>query len=306
MPTPEPPASIVVDGLTKRYGGRTAVADLSLTVHPGEVLALLGPNGSGKTTTVECIAGLRAPDMGTVSVFGVNPRREREQVVGRLGVMLQEGGTHRSATPAELLRTFAAYYDDPLEPLALIERLGLGQVAAQRVRTLSGGERQRVALALALVGQPRVALLDEPTAGMDPAARRQTWALVQELRTGGVAILLTTHAMEEAERLADRVAVVDGGTLIALDRPSALAGAKTGLLVETTTTLDPATLAEDLGVAVSRAGDGRWHVAASTDMIAEVSSWFAARGLPLTGIAAARERLEDVYLRLTDSPDEAA
>ena len=306
MTAPHPPAPIVVDGLYKRYGARTAVAGLSLAVQPGEVLALLGPNGAGKTTTVECIAGLREPDAGSVRVFGADPRRERDQVVAHLGVMLQEGGVHRSATPAELLRAFAAYYPDPLDWASLASRLGLDRVARQRVRTLSGGERQRVALALALVGQPRVALLDEPTAGMDPAARRQTWQLIEELRADGVATLLTTHAMEEAERLADRVAVVDAGRLVALDRPSALAGGGAGLLVETPATLDPEALARDLDVAVSRAGDGRWHVAAPTTRIAEVSGWFAARDLPLTGVAAARERLEDVYLRLTDTPDGAS
>ena len=299
------PPPIAVTDLAKAYGARTALAGLSLTVGAGEILALLGPNGAGKTTTVECITGLRRPDRGTVRVLGHDPRRDRERVVPHLGVMLQEGGLHRSATPTELLRTFAAFYPEPLDPRALLERLGLDHVAGQRVRTLSGGERQRVGLALALVGRPRVALLDEPTAGMDPAARRQTWTLIEELRAEGVAVLLTTHAMEEAERLADRVAVVDAGALVALDRPSALAGGGAGLLLETTAVFDADVLAEELGVHVSRAGSGRWHVATGPERIAEVSGWFHAHGLPLTGIAAARERLEDVYLRLTDSSEGA-
>ncbi|CAN5657300.1 MAG: ABC transporter ATP-binding protein [Actinomycetota bacterium] len=295
--------AVAVEELTKRYGGRTVVDAVSLRVDAGAVVALLGPNGAGKTTTVECIAGFRTPDAGTVQVLGADPRADRDEVMARMGVMLQEGGTYQAATPREMLRLYAALYPHPLDIDALLERLGLTEPARRRIRTLSGGQKQRLNLALALVGRPSVLLLDEPTSGMDPQARLDAWDLVRELRDDGLAILLTTHFMDEAERLADVVAVIDGGRLRAVDSPAALvaADARTGshLLVTSVENVDIAGLAAAVGAAVTPDGDGRWLLEAGPEAIPRVTAWFAERSLTLTGISVNPTSLEDVFLRLT-------
>ena len=211
-----------VRALTKSYRGVTAVDELSLDVSAGTVFALLGPNGAGKTTTVECLEGFRVPDAGHVRVLGHDPRADRDALVARMGVMLQEGGAYQAATPAEMLRLHAAFHAAALPVDDLVERVGLTRVAGRRIRGLSGGERQRLNLALALVGRPDLLVLDEPTAGLDPHARRETWALLDAERRRGATILLTTHFMDEAERLADRVAIIDRGRLRACDSPAAI------------------------------------------------------------------------------------
>ncbi len=295
--------AVAVERLTKRYGGRTVVDAVSLRVDAGAVLALLGPNGAGKTTTVECIAGFRTPDAGSVRVLGADPRADRERVMERMGVMLQEGGAYQAATPREMLRLYAALYPHPLDAESLLERLGLADAARRRIRTLSGGQKQRLNLALALVGRPSVLLLDEPTAGMDPQARHDAWDLVRDLRDDGLAILLTTHFMDEAERLADVVAVIDGGRLQAVDSPAALVAGDSGaggrLLLTSPERFDPAALAADVGVAVTSDGAGRWLLEAGPEAIPQVSAWFAERSLTLTGISVNSSNLEDVFLRLT-------
>ena len=293
-------AAIQVEGLVKRYGKHVAVDDVSFAVPPGSVLALLGPNGAGKTSTVECIEGFRSPDGGSVRVLGHDPHRERAAVVARLGVMLQEGGAYQAATPREMLRLYSRLYPRRSDVNELIERLDLGQVARQRFRTLSGGQKQRVNLALALVGQPDVLLLDEPTAGMDPQARRATWELLREHRDRGVAVLLTTHLLDEAERLADSVAVIDRGSLVAHDSPGKLvAAARTHLIVTTPTDIPAEDLSAATGFKVHREAGGRYLVDAGTDAIPTVTAWFAERGLSLNGVTA-EGGLEDVYLKLVD------
>jgi ABC-2 type transport system ATP-binding protein len=204
-----------VDRLVKRYDGYPVVDRVSLTVKPGEIFALLGPNGAGKTTTVETIEGYRVPDEGTVRVFGLDPRRHARRVKPRLGLMLQNGELYSQIRVREAVTLFAAFYPLPLEPHALLEQVGLEHVAGRRYRTLSGGERQRLNLALALVGRPELAILDEPTSAMDAAARHTTWELLRELRERGSAILMTTHLLEEAEQLADRIAILNHGRLVA-------------------------------------------------------------------------------------------
>lgn len=195
---------------------------ISLEVPAGNVCALLGRNGAGKTTTVECLAGLRVPDAGTARVCGRDPWRERDGVTNRLGVMLQEGGAYPAATPTELLTLHAAFHQNPTDPEALLEDLGLQKVAHARYRGLSGGEKQRVRLAMALVPQPAIALLDEPTSGMDPHGRRGVWALLEGLVADGLTVLLATHTMEEAERLADHAAIIEDGRLVANEPPETL------------------------------------------------------------------------------------
>ena len=297
---PTPPAVVVTD-LVKEYRGRRVVDGVSFEVAEGTVLALLGPNGAGKTTTVECLEGLRRPDGGDVRVLGLDPWSDHDALTARMGVMLQDGGSYQAATPLEMLRLYARFAADPLDVDGLLERVGLVEAAGRRVRTLSGGQRQRLDLALALVGRPEVAVLDEPTAGMDPHARNATWELVRGLRDSGTTVLLTTHSMDEAERLADRVAVLDGGRLLALDSPAALVAGDAGgrVLVTTPAEVDRAALAAAVGAPVHADGVGRYVVERGADAIAEISAWFAAAGVPLTGLSAGGGGLEDVFLRLT-------
>ncbi|MBA2319127.1 MAG: ABC transporter ATP-binding protein [Euzebyales bacterium] len=293
------PAVEVVD-LTKRYGAVTAVDGLSFTVPEGACLAVLGPNGAGKTTTVECLEGFRRPDGGRVRILGRDPVADRDVVLPLLGVMLQGGGAYPAASPRELVRLYARYYREPLDPDRLLERVGLvGPPADARVRTLSGGERQRLSLALALVGRPQVACLDEPTAGMDPVARADTWRLLAELRARGATVLLTTHALDEAEALADEVAIVHRGRLRAIDRPERLAaGAGDRIEVTYEGDVDPDEVARLVGARVEAAGPGRLVLAADRAAIAPVAAWFAEHRVPLASIGPAGGGLEAAYLRL--------
>ena len=213
---------IEVDGLVKSYDDRVVVDGVSFSVEEGEIFAILGPNGAGKTTTVESIAGLRTPDSGRIRVFGFDPVEDRAQVRSHLGVQLQESRFQDRVKAKEVVETFAALYPDPLDVSSLLERLGLSDKANTRYARLSGGQQQRLSIAVALVGRPRAVILDELTTGLDPQARRETWGLVEELRDTGVTILLVTHFMEEAERLADRLALIDEGRLVALDTPQGL------------------------------------------------------------------------------------
>jgi ABC-2 type transport system ATP-binding protein len=299
--------AVEVADLVKRYDGRAVVDGLSLEAMAGQVTALLGPNGAGKTTAVECVSGFRRPDAGQVRVLGLDPIADREDVVSRLGVMLQEGGAYQAASPREMVRLHARFYADPLDPDDLLERVGLAGSATTRFRVLSGGQKQRLNLALALVGRPRVVVLDEPTAGMDPQARLRCWDLVRELRDDGVAVLLTTHFMDEAERLADVVAVIDAGRLVAMDSPAGLLGAGEAdrVLVTTTATVPADALASAIGAAVHADGAGRLVVHARAEAIPAITAWFAEQGLPLTGVSAGAAGLEEVVLRLTGTGDGA-
>jgi len=213
---------IEVANLTKHYGDRAAVDDVSFSVEEGEIFGILGPNGAGKTTTVETIAGLRSPDGGTVSVLGLDPRKDRERLRSLVGVQLQESELPERMTVGEALTLFASFYEHPADPRGLIADLGLEDKRDTAYRHLSGGQKQRLSIALAIVGQPRIAILDELSTGLDPQARRETWHLIESMRDRGVTVLLVTHLMEEAERLADRVAVFGEGRVIALDTPAGI------------------------------------------------------------------------------------
>jgi ABC-2 type transport system ATP-binding protein len=293
--------ALVVDGLVKSYGGRRVVDELSFAVPAGAVCALLGPNGAGKTTTVECIEGFRRPEAGRVRVLDLDPVTDRDALVARMGVMLQEGGAYQAASPVEMLRLYARFHADPANVDELLAMVGLTEAAGQRFRSLSGGQKQRLNLALALVGRPDVVLLDEPTAGMDPQARQATWRMIRELRERGTTVLLTTHFMDEAERLADVVAVIDHGRLLAFDSPARLiADEHAGpVLVTTTAEVDVAALGAAVGAPARADGAGRYLVEAGPEAIPAVSAWFGERGLPLTGVSTGGGGLEGVFLRLT-------
>ena len=229
--------AIEVTGLQKRYGDVLAVAEVSLSIPPGEVFGVLGANGAGKTTTMEIIAGLRAPDRGLVRVLGLDPQRDRAKLRQVLGVQLQEAELHTALTVGELIGLYRSFYPRPRPAAELIKLVGLEEQERTRFERLSGGQQQRLSIALALAGRPRVVILDELSTGLDPRARRQIWRTVEQLRADGVTVLLVSHAMEEIERLCDRIALLDGGRVIALDTPTAIV-ARSG-----TPTLDDAFVA---------------------------------------------------------------
>jgi ABC-2 type transport system ATP-binding protein len=213
---------IEVTNLVKRYGDRTAVDGVSFTVEEGEIFAILGPNGAGKTTTVESIGGLRTPDSGTIRVHGLDPRHDRDELRRIVGVQLQESELPDQIRIAEAMDLYAAFYAQPRDREQLLDDLGLADKRNAQFGKLSGGQKQRLSIALALIGNPKVAILDELTTGLDPQARRDTWQLIEDVRDSGVTIILVTHFMEEAERLADRVALIDAGRLVALDTPAGI------------------------------------------------------------------------------------
>jgi len=301
-------AAIEVEGLVKRYGPLTAVDGLDLTVERGETLALLGPNGAGKTTTVACLEGYLRPDAGRVRVLGLDPVADRRALSPRVGVMLQEGGLYPHVRPAEMLHTFAAFHNDPEDPDALLTSLGLDGVRGTRYRALSGGEKQRLALARARVGRPEVLFLDEPTAGLDPVARRTTWELLAERARAGTTILVTTHLLEEAASAADRVAIIDRGRLRILGTPAELTSGGDGATsVRIHPAPDAVALAAHLGVDVwsdGPAGSGRLRVGAlaTPALLAALATFLEAHGGRLDELRAAGRTLEEVYLQLVDDP----
>ncbi|MFA9432168.1 ABC transporter ATP-binding protein [Egicoccus sp. AB-alg2] len=219
------PAAIEVEGLHRRYGDTVAVDDVSFEVRHGEIFGVLGPNGAGKTTTVEIVAGLRRADRGRVRVLGLDPERDRSALRRVLGVQLQRAALHGALKVHELVTLFRSFYPRGRDPDELMRSLGLDEQRDTRFDDLSGGQQQRLSIALALVGDPRVTLLDELSTGLDPEARRGIWRLVEDLRDQGVTIVLVSHQLEEVERLCDRVAVLDRGRVVALDRPDGLAAA---------------------------------------------------------------------------------
>jgi ABC-2 type transport system ATP-binding protein len=215
-------AVIEVQGLRKSYGDTVAVHGISLSVHEGEIFWILGPNGAGKTTTVECVEGLRAPGQGTIRVLGLDPVRDRAELTQRVGVQLQDSQLPARLRVAEALKLYGSFYRNPADWRELMETLGLAGKSKTSFSKLSGGQQQRLSIALALIGSPQVAVLDELTTGLDPQARRDTWELIERMRARGVTIVLVTHYMEEAERLCDRVALIDSGRLVVVDTPAAL------------------------------------------------------------------------------------
>jgi ABC-2 type transport system ATP-binding protein len=296
-------AAIRVQELRKRYGDVEAVAGISFEVAEGECFALLGPNGAGKTTTVEVLEGYRSRSGGEVEVLGFDPELGQRELRERVGIVLQSAGIERQVTVAEIVALFAGYYPHPRDPGEVIELVGLGAKRDAWTRTLSGGQQRRLDLALGIVGDPDVIFLDEPTTGFDPSARRRAWELVDNLRALGKTILLTTHYMDEAQNLADRVAIMAAGRIVAQGSPGSLGGrdvaeAEISFRLPRDTGLDdlPA-----LGPERPRLEDGRvtLRTAAPTGALHTLTGWALARGTELEGLAVTRPSLEDVYLRLT-------
>jgi ABC-2 type transport system ATP-binding protein len=303
---------IEVSGLRKAYAGRTVLDGVDLAVRPGEIVALLGPNGAGKTTTVEIVEGYRQADAGTVRVLGEDPQRGGASLRARVGLMLQGGaGLEPRATPRDLVRLYAAFHHGGRRTDELIDQVGLGLVAGTRVRRLSGGERQRLALALALVGDPEVLLLDEPTSGMDPEARRATRELIAGLRGEGRTILLTTHDLGDVERLADRVAILAGGRIVVDDTPdSVMRGGAVAVRFRLHAPPEAAAVevlrrriaAKDAGSHLRAADATTLEVApgaATADVVAEIAAWAAREGLLIVELRAGAASLEERYLELT-------
>ena len=297
------PTTVEVDGLVVRYGDLVAVDGASFAAAAGQVLVLLGPNGAGKTTTVETLEGYRRPDGGRVRVLGLDPVAEATALRPRIGVMLQSGGVHPGIRPLEALRLHAAFYDRPLDPAHLLERVGLAARAGATWRRLSGGEQQRLSLALAVVGRPQVVFLDEPTAGIDLEGRRLVRDLIGELRGDGVTVLLTTHDLDEAERVADRIVILDRGRVVA-DAPAAELLTTAGgddIAFAAPPGLDLMSLAAALGGPVSSPRPGEYvvTVAPTPANVAALTGWLAERDVAIGDLRAGRRRLEEVFERLT-------
>lgn len=298
-------------GVTKQFGQHTAVDNLNLSVHRGEVFALLGPNGAGKTTTIEMCEGFQSPTAGEIRVLGLDPTTQPDQVRTRIGIMLQGGGSYSGIRVAEMLQLAASYTANPHDPDWLLEVVGLTEQRRTTYRRLSGGQQQRLSLALALIGRPELIFLDEPTAGMDAQARLRVWELIGNLRRDGVTVILTTHLMDEAEALADRIMIIDHGHPVAAGTPAELtegttAGVQTISLV-TESALDPALIDAALtthgfAVPVLEASRPLHYTLAATatpELLAALSAAVAEQGILIRQLATDHRNLEQVFLELT-------
>ena len=295
-----------VSGLVKRYGQTAAVDGLSVTAARGAVTGILGPNGAGKTTTIEICEGYRRPDQGTVRVLGLDPARDARALRPRVGVMLQSGGIPPAVPAADYLRLLSRFHAHPVDPAALLDLVGLTPVARIAYKRLSGGQQQRLSLAAAVIGRPELVFLDEPTAGMDPQARHATWELIARLRSEGVSVILTTHFMEEAERLSDHVVIIDAGKEVADGSPAELTGSAGQLRFRAEPGLDTDSLLAALpaGSAAKESPAGHYLIEVHAGnvqpaLLAAVTAWCAERGVLPSSLRIESRTLEDVFLELT-------
>jgi ABC-2 type transport system ATP-binding protein len=293
--------AVTIQHLVKRYGHLVAVDDVSLSIREGEIFGIIGPNGAGKTTTVECISGLRAPDSGSISVYGLSPRKERNKIREFVGVQLQESALPPRIKVGEVVRLFASFYANPLDPDPLLESLGINQSVNSSYKSLSGGQKQRLSIALALVGNPRLAILDELTTGLDPEARREIWHLIERMRDGGVTVILVTHFMDEAERLCDRLALINHGTVRALDTPEAIVARAGGSRVRFVPSqpVDEQTLRAIPGVTEIERKERYVTVMGTGDLSGSLINALAAIGVRVSEVEARVGNLEDAVIELT-------
>ncbi len=292
-----------VAALRKHYGRVRAVDDVSFEVREGEIFGLIGPNGAGKTTTLECLEGLRAPDSGTISVLGLDPRRDAARLLQRVGVQLQESQLQKRITVREAIGFWASLYRRPVDGTRLLEQLGLLEKQHAWFMTLSGGQKQRLFIALALIHDPEIVVLDELTTGLDPQARRAIWDLVRGIRARGKTVILTTHLMEEAERLCDRVAIIDAGRVVDIGAPAALVARHCPERAVSIST-DDGRAADLLGACgsvqrVERAGRALLVHGAGDDLLDDVVRCLAQHRIHATDLQSRSASLEDVFLRLT-------
>jgi ABC-2 type transport system ATP-binding protein len=293
--------AVTVQHLIKKYGHLVAVDDVSLSIHEGEIFGIIGPNGAGKTTTVECISGLRAPDSGSISVYGLSPQKDRNRIREFVGVQLQESALPPRIKVREVVKLFASFYSNPLDPDLLLESLGIEQIAYSSFKNLSGGQKQRVSVALALVGNPKLAILDELTTGLDPEARREIWSLIESMRDRGVTVILVTHFMDEAERLCDRLALINRGTVTALDTPEAIAAKAGGSRVRFVPSqpVDDQTLRAIPGVIEIERKERYVTVTGTGDLAASLINALAAIGVRVSEVEARGGNLDDAFIKLT-------
>jgi ABC-2 type transport system ATP-binding protein len=295
-------AVIEVDRLHKRYGDHVAVRDVSFTVERGEIFGILGPNGAGKTTTVECIEGLRSPDGGSVRVLGLDPIADRHVLRRRVGAQLQESALQGKLRVREAMELYASFYPEPADWRHLLDMLGLTDKTNAQFRRLSGGQKQRLSIALALVGNPEIAVLDELTTGLDPQARRDTWDLIENVRDAGVTIVLVTHFMDEAQRLCDRLALIDAGQVVAVDTPAGLVDRVTGeqrvrfrpsapLTDDLLTALPEVTAVRHRGSHVEVTGQG--------DLLGVVMAALARNHIVVSDLRTEQADLDDAFVQLT-------
>ena len=306
IPPPVPASAVEITGMVKRYGPVTAVDGLTLSAKRGAVTAILGPNGAGKTTTIEACEGYRAVDGGTVRVLGLDPVRDATALRPRVGVMLQEGGIPPAVPAGEYLRTLSRFHVKPHDAAWLLDIVGLTSHAKTPYKRLSGGQQQRLSLAAAVLGRPELVFLDEPTAGMDPQARHATWDLVTALKRDGVAVILTTHFMEEAERLADHVVIIDHGRTVASGSPAELTGSAGQLRFRAEPGLDTESLLAALppGAVAKESPAGHYLIevpgrSVQPALLAAVTAWCADRGVLPSTLRIESRTLEDIFLELT-------
>ena len=304
----EPEPVIKVEHLVKRYGDFAAVNDVSFAIKEREIFGIIGPNGAGKTTAVECISGVRVPDTGSISVCGYSPSKDRDKIRQCVGVQLQESQLPPRLRVGEAVRLFASFYANPVDPNELLESLGIKSVEKLAFKKLSGGQKQRLSIALALVGNPKIAILDELTTGLDPEARRETWAIIEHIRDRGATVILVTHYMDEAERLCDRLALINHGRLAVLDTPEAIAAMAGGNRVRFVPSkpVDDRILFATPGVNQIERKERYVTVTGTGDLAVSVINSLAKLGVQVSEIEARSGNLDDAFVKLTKDEDEAS